>query len=207
VLRGELAEGAEPVMYSSAHKTLTRRRARARTAWVWPDIPCRNLIDRATFVLCPYIDRHMRSWDPYRREHGEINVRRNHSLWETLAGTLGTVEVTVLASGEDVRAAEREQWDDSNNYLAVASGVVIGYERNVAPTPCCASTGSRSPPWRARNSAAAGADPLHDLPHRARPCLAGSAQRASRVIPPQPPGNPGGAAAPKPPSRASGRGP
>ena len=112
-------------------------------------------------------------------------MRRNHSLWETLAGTLGTVEVTVLASGEDVRAAEREQWDDSNNYLAVASGVVIGYERNVAPTPCCASTGSRSPPWRARNSAAAGADPLHDLSHRARPCLAGSAQRASRVIPPR----------------------
>ena len=27
--------------------------------------------------------------------------------------------------------AEREQWDDGTNYLAVAPGVVFGYERNV----------------------------------------------------------------------------
>ena len=26
---------------------------------------------------------------------------------------------------EDIRAAEREQWDDGNNYLAVAPGAVL----------------------------------------------------------------------------------
>ena len=31
----------------------------------------------------------------------------------------------------DIRAG-REQWGDGTNYLAVASGVVFGYERNVA---------------------------------------------------------------------------
>jgi arginine deiminase len=40
-------------------------------------------------------------------------------------------EVTVLRTDEDIRAAEREQWDDGTNYLAVAPGVVFGYERNV----------------------------------------------------------------------------
>ena len=40
--------------------------------------------------------------------------------------------MTVLATDEDIRAAEREQWDDGTNYLAVAPGVVMGYERNVA---------------------------------------------------------------------------
>jgi hypothetical protein len=30
-----------------------------------------------------------------------------------------------------LRAAEREQWDDGTNYLAVAPGVIVGYERNV----------------------------------------------------------------------------
>jgi arginine deiminase len=30
----------------------------------------------------------------------------------------------------DRRAAEREQWDDGNNFLAVAPGVVLGYECN-----------------------------------------------------------------------------
>jgi arginine deiminase len=40
--------------------------------------------------------------------------------------------VTVLATDEDIRAAEREQWDDGTNYLAVSPGVVFGYDRNVA---------------------------------------------------------------------------
>ena len=41
-------------------------------------------------------------------------------------------KVTVLTTDEDIRAAEREQWDDGTNYLAVAPGVIVGYERNVA---------------------------------------------------------------------------
>ena len=38
----------------------------------------------------------------------------------------------LLRTDEDIRAAEREQWDDGVNYLAVAPGVIMGYERNVA---------------------------------------------------------------------------
>lgn len=44
---------------------------------------------------------------------------------------LGVEKLTLLSTDEDVRAAEREQWDDGTNYLAVAPGVVFGYERNV----------------------------------------------------------------------------
>ena len=40
-------------------------------------------------------------------------------------------KVTVLKTDEDVRAAQREQWDDGNNFLAVEPGVIVGYERNV----------------------------------------------------------------------------
>jgi arginine deiminase len=65
-------------------------------------------------------------------EPGGLHVRRDHSLWDTLAQALGTGHITVLTTDEDIRAAEREQWDDGNNYLAVAPGVIIGYERNVA---------------------------------------------------------------------------
>jgi arginine deiminase len=53
-------------------------------------------------------------------------------LWDALTGALAVPEVTVLTTDEDIRAAEREQWDDGNNYLAVAPGVIVGYERNVA---------------------------------------------------------------------------
>ena len=40
-------------------------------------------------------------------------------------------EIRVLTAEQDVHAAEREQWDDGCNTLAVAPGVVVTYERNV----------------------------------------------------------------------------
>jgi arginine deiminase len=92
-----------------------------------------SMVDRGTFVLYPYFDRHLRSWTVTDGDKpGELRVSRNHNLWETLADLLQIPEVTVLTTDEDVRAAEREQWDDGTNYLAVAPGVVMGYDRNVA---------------------------------------------------------------------------
>ncbi|HEV2370532.1 MAG TPA: arginine deiminase [Streptosporangiaceae bacterium] len=92
-----------------------------------------TMIDRATFVLYPYIDRHPRSWTITRDNHGaDLKVTPNYSLWDSLAEALGVAAVTVLSTDEDIRAAEREQWDDGNNYLAVAPGVIVGYDRNVA---------------------------------------------------------------------------
>ncbi|GAA4544983.1 arginine deiminase [Amycolatopsis samaneae] len=92
-----------------------------------------TMVDKATFVLYPYFDRALRSWTVTPGEsEGEVRVRPNRDLWGTLAATLGVDRVTVLSTDEDVRAAEREQWDDGNNYLAVAPGVVVGYDRNVA---------------------------------------------------------------------------
>ncbi len=93
-----------------------------------------TMVDRATFVVYPYLDRHLRSWTLVPGdEPGQVHLTRNHSLWEAIAAALGVdaSELTVLSTDEDVRAAEREQWDDGTNYLAVAPGVVYGYERNV----------------------------------------------------------------------------
>ena len=61
-----------------------------------------------------------------------MSVSLNDDLWATVAEVLGVDKVTVLSTDEDIRAAEREQWDDGTNYLAVAPGVIFGYERNVA---------------------------------------------------------------------------
>jgi len=91
-----------------------------------------TMIDAGTFVLYPYFDRHLRSWTLTKQDEGtNIRVSRNHSLWDALAAALSMDAVTILATDEDSRAAEREQWDDGTNYLAVAPGVVMGYERNV----------------------------------------------------------------------------
>lgn len=91
-----------------------------------------TMIDRATFVLYPYLDRHLRSWTVTAGDGDkQVVVTRNHSLWDTMAKVLDVDRVTILATNEDIRAAEREQWDDGTNYLAVTPGVVMGYERNV----------------------------------------------------------------------------
>lgn len=92
-----------------------------------------TMVDRATFVAYPYLGERLRSWTiTAGAEPGSLAVARNHDLWPALAACLGLDAVTVLETDEDARAAEREQWDDGTNYLAVAPGVVLGYERNVA---------------------------------------------------------------------------
>ncbi len=92
-----------------------------------------SMVDRDTFVLYPYFDRNLRSWTIQAGdEPGDLSISRNRSLWQELAEILGVPEIKVLTTDEDVRAAEREQWDDGTNFLAVAPGVVMGYDRNVA---------------------------------------------------------------------------
>jgi arginine deiminase len=65
-------------------------------------------------------------------DHGrEVLVHENEALFPAIARALGLPRIHVLTAQQDVRAAEREQWDDGNNVLAIAPGVVVAYERNV----------------------------------------------------------------------------
>ncbi len=92
-----------------------------------------SMVDTDTFVLYPYFDRELRSWTISEGDQPDrLTISHNRSLWDTLAEILEVPEITVLTTNEDIRAAEREQWDDGTNFLAVAPGVVMGYERNVA---------------------------------------------------------------------------
>ena len=51
------------------------------------------------------------------------------TLPEIMAATLGVGTMRVIKTGGDTFEAEREQWDDGNNVVALDSGVVIGYQR------------------------------------------------------------------------------
>ena len=53
-------------------------------------------------------------------------------MHEAIAAAMGLPAIRVLTTDQDVHAAEREQWDDGCNALAVAPGVVVTYERNEA---------------------------------------------------------------------------
>lgn len=94
-----------------------------------------TMLDRKTFVVYPYLDAELRSWtvlpaaDP--DDPDGLDVVPNSDLFAVIAETIGVNKVTVLRTDEDIRAAQREQWDDGTNFLAVEPGVVVGYERNV----------------------------------------------------------------------------
>jgi arginine deiminase len=48
-----------------------------------------------------------------------------------IAAAIGRGGIRVLTPTQDVHSAQREQWDDGCNVLAIAPGVVVAYERNV----------------------------------------------------------------------------
>jgi arginine deiminase len=50
---------------------------------------------------------------------------------EAAANAMGISKLRVIDTGLDPITAEREQWDDGNNTLALAPGVVVAFERNV----------------------------------------------------------------------------
>ncbi|MFA9432539.1 arginine deiminase [Egicoccus sp. AB-alg2] len=52
-------------------------------------------------------------------------------MHQAIADAMGLERIRVLTATQDVHAAEREQWDDGCNVLAVAPGMVVAYERNV----------------------------------------------------------------------------
>ncbi|WFB06960.1 arginine deiminase [Streptomyces sp. LX-29] len=51
-------------------------------------------------------------------------------MHRAIAAALGLSDIRVLTATQDVHSAEREQWDDGCNVLAVEPGVVVAYERN-----------------------------------------------------------------------------
>ncbi|MBM3105429.1 arginine deiminase [Pseudomonas sp. P66] len=60
-----------------------------------------------------------------------MDVRReNKTFIEVVAESLNLKKLRVVETGGNSFAAEREQWDDGNNVVAVEPGVVIGYDRN-----------------------------------------------------------------------------
>jgi arginine deiminase len=61
---------------------------------------------------------------------GQLDVRRERSFLGAVEDALGLDRLRVVTTGGDEYQAEREQWDDGNNVVALEPGVVIGYSKN-----------------------------------------------------------------------------
>ncbi len=62
---------------------------------------------------------------------GRLDVRTEAKPFlDVVAQALGLPTLRTVATGGDAYESEREQWDDGNNLLALAPGVVMAYNRN-----------------------------------------------------------------------------
>jgi arginine deiminase len=66
---------------------------------------------------------------PGRR--GGLSVEEEDDIFVAIARALDVPRIRQFETGGDRFQAEREQWDDGNNVLAISPGVVVAYERNV----------------------------------------------------------------------------
>jgi arginine deiminase len=89
-----------------------------------------TMVDRDAFTIYPQIRDELVGYT-LRPAAGGVTAQREDDLFAAVARALDVPELRMFETGGDVYEAEREQWDDGNNVLAVAPGVVVGYERNV----------------------------------------------------------------------------
>ena len=92
-----------------------------------------TVVDRDAVVVWP---RALRLLDAYRIEPGtdgrggRMKVTAEPDLIRAVADGMGVDGLRVITTGEDEVLADREQWDDGNNTLALRPGTVVAYERN-----------------------------------------------------------------------------
>ena len=90
-----------------------------------------TMVDRDAFSVYPYLPDELRSFTlTSRGGGGDFTIEENSDLFAAVADALGVERVRVLRTPIDKMGAQREQWDDGNNFLALRPGVVLGYERN-----------------------------------------------------------------------------
>jgi arginine deiminase len=82
-------------------------------------------------VFAPVVERIQTFSIRPGKTEGEIQVTREEQPFvDVIASVLGLKHVRQVPTGGDTFEAEREQWEDGNNVLALEPGLVIAYDRN-----------------------------------------------------------------------------
>jgi arginine deiminase len=91
-----------------------------------------TMCDRDLVTLFPQVVYGARTWSLKPGDTAEdVAIEElSGTLPELMAKALGVGKMRVIETGGDSFEAEREQWDDGNNVVALEPGVVVAYERN-----------------------------------------------------------------------------
>ncbi|SDC77443.1 arginine deiminase [Actinokineospora iranica] len=100
-----------------------------------------TMVDRDAVVMYPAIRDTLRAYTLRPNGSGGVQVDGPDPFLTAAATAMGIDHLRVIDTGLDPVTAEREQWDDGNNTLALAPGVVVAYERNVETNSRLADAG------------------------------------------------------------------
>jgi arginine deiminase len=88
-----------------------------------------TMVDVDTIVMYPAVADSLMAFS-VTKNNGDLRVSQPRPFLHAAARAMGVDRLKVIATGLDPVTAEREQWDDGNNTLAVAPRLAVAYERN-----------------------------------------------------------------------------
>jgi arginine deiminase len=107
-----------------------------------------TMVDVDAMVMYPAVADALVAWtvtpeddDPADADTAELAVRGPEPFLEAAAAAMGIDRLRVIDTGLDPVTAEREQWDDGNNTLALAPRLTVAYERNTVTNAALEAAG------------------------------------------------------------------
>ncbi len=89
-----------------------------------------TMVDRDAVVMFPAVADTLQAWPVTADGEGSVQVDAPQPFLEAAAKAMQIDRLRLVDTGLDPVTAEREQWDDGNNTLAIGPGLVVAYERN-----------------------------------------------------------------------------
>ena len=90
-----------------------------------------TMVDVDAVVMYPNVANTLQAWTVTADADGDPLVAQPRPFLEAAAEAMGIDRLRIIDTGLDPVTAEREQWDDGNNTLALAPRLCVAYERNV----------------------------------------------------------------------------
>ncbi|HWC35603.1 MAG TPA: arginine deiminase [Mycobacteriales bacterium] len=100
-----------------------------------------TMVDVDAVVMYPAVAHSLTAFVVSANDGGGLTVTDPQPFLSAAADAMQIDELRVIDTGLDPVTAEREQWDDGNNTLAIAARLTVAYERNVVTNAALEAAG------------------------------------------------------------------
>ena len=100
-----------------------------------------TMVDRDAVVMFPAVADTLSAFTVTSDGEGGVAVDAPQPFLDAAAKAMQIDRLRTVDTGLDPVTAEREQWDDGNNTLALAPGLVVAYERNTVTNAALEAAG------------------------------------------------------------------